>query len=87
MPITVEDVRCPVCRKLFDLDDFDPTAPEGEQDINCPDCHAILIVEAYDAARNKLVVVEGEEEGEDEGIVPETEDEEDDEEDDGELII
>lgn len=38
MPLlTVENVKCPECQELFDIDDVDPENPDFECD--CPFCH------------------------------------------------
>jgi hypothetical protein len=78
--VSVDDVTCPACEVLFDCD-FDPE--QEVNDIDCPECNAPLVVEAYDPKKNVLILAEAEIEGEE--ADDETTDESDDEEgEDGE---
>lgn len=89
MADTTVDTTCPTCEEEFECT-FDPE--QEINDIDCPECNALLVVGSWDAASKTLTLVETPEEcdlcgdplndctcGEDEGALSCEDDEDEDE--------
>ena len=78
MPIiSVEDVTCPVCGEVFDLDDVNTEEPDAIEP-TCPECGSEL-VGTYDPATGKVTLEEVEDD--DLTLLVDSDLEEDDEDD------